>query len=100
MKKKIVALMLCLTVMGTLCACDADKVNTAIDAVGDAAGVDTSNIKVDQKQIDAIADGVKKAGDAAKEIVEDEDVRNAVSNLGDALSDAVKDSQAPTEESE
>lgn len=98
MKKKLIILILCLTMVGMLCACDAEKVNDAIGAVGEAAGVDLSEVKVEQEQLDAFTDAAKQVGETAKDVAEDQAVRDAMSKLGDALADVIENSDDTAKE--
>lgn len=98
MKKKLITLILCLTMVGMLCACDAEKVNDAIGAVREAAGVDLSEVKVEQEQLDALTDAAKQVGETAKDVAEDQAVRDAMSKLGDALADVIENSDDTAKE--
>lgn len=87
MKRKLVILLLSAMLIGCLSGCDADKVNNAINAVGDAAGVDTSNIKVSQDDLDKLDKAVNDAIETGKKVIEDEEVRDSLSGVADAIKD-------------
>lgn len=88
MKRRSVVLLLSIMLIGCLSGCDADKVNNAINAVGDAAGVDTSNIKVNQDDLDKLDKVVNDAIETGKKVIEDEEVRDSLSGVADAIKDA------------
>lgn len=87
-KRKILMLTMGLMLVMSLTACDADKVNTAIHSVGDAAGVDTTNINIEQKTIDEVEDKVNDAIETGNKIIKDEGVNNAVKGVVDAVKNA------------
>ena len=88
MKKRLVMLIMGVMLTSCFAGCDAEKVNTAIDAVGDAAGVDTENIKVDQETLDKIDKTIDDAIDTGKKVIEDEDVQGAFGGMINAVKDA------------
>lgn len=90
-KRKVLMLAMSLMLVMSLTACDADKVNTAIHSVGDAAGVDTANINIEQKTIDEVEDKVNDAIETGNKIVKDEGVNNAVKGVVDAVKNAASD---------
>lgn len=88
MKKRLIMLIAGVMLIGCLTGCDAEKVNTAIDAVGDAAGVDTENIKVNQETLDKIDKTIDDAINTGKKVIEDEDVQGAFGGMINAVKDA------------
>lgn len=96
MKRKVLILVMGAMLAMGLTACDADKVNDAIHAVGDAAGVDTTDINLEQETVDEIKGKVDDAIKTGNKIMQDEDVSKAIKGVADA----VKNAAASSEESQ
>ena len=79
--------------------CSADNINKVIDIVGEESGVDI-DVEVEQEQVDKIADELDKFKDTAENIVEDEDVRDALKDLFNAVQDASKETSTESDSTE
>lgn len=88
--KKRIAILSVMLISVTLCACTADDINSAVNQLGDKAGVDVE-LNLKDEDLDKIKDGAGKMKDTVTDITEDEDVREAVDNLIDAIEGARED---------
>lgn len=89
MKKKIVLIMVCSLLCFNLCACDADDVNAAIDK----AGQKLQEVEIKQEDIDKASEAVGVLTDTMKEIIEDDDVQEALKSGAGAVKNIVSDSE-------
>lgn len=86
MKKKF----LCLLVAGCclmLTACNAEDINSAVNAIGEDVGVDF-NLNLEQEQVDAVFDKAEEIKDGVVNVITDEGVKDAAGSLLDAIKDA------------
>lgn len=88
MKRLVCASILAITL---LTGCSADNINSAVNTIGSEAGVDI-NLNLKQEDVDKVTDKLDKVKDKAQNIAEDEEVRDALGNLVDALENASKES--------
>ena len=72
-----------------LTGCSADNINSAVNTIGSEAGVDI-NLNLKQEDVDKVTDKLDKVKDKAQNIAEDEEVRDALGNLVDALEKCIK----------
>lgn len=93
MKKKLIALTLCLLMVGGLCACNAEEVNNTINGAMKNAGM-TTEINIQQEDLDKATDAIKKGADTVKNVVEDEDVKKAVGSVVNAVKDASRETKS------
>lgn len=89
MKKNLLVLLVCSMLTLRLTACNADTVNAVIGAVWEAADVDTSDIKVEQSDVDTIEEHI----DTGRKIMGDEDVQEAVKDTIGAVMNAASSSE-------
>lgn len=93
MKKNLLVLLVCSMLTLRLTACNADMVNAVIGAVWEAADVDTSDIKVEQSDVDTIEEHIDKTIDTGRKIMGDEDVQEAVKDTIGAVMNAASSSE-------
>lgn len=90
MKKKIVLIMICSLLCINLCACDANDVNSVING----AGQKLQEVEIKQEDIDKASEAVGALTNTMKEIIEDEDVQEALKSGADVMKDIVSDPES------
>ena len=72
--------------------CNAENLNAVIDSTGNLIGVEV-DVDIKQEDLDAIEGQVNELKENVETIIEDEEVRDAASNLIDALKGAVEETE-------
>lgn len=96
MKKKFLCVLVtCACLM--LSACNAEDINSAVNAVGEDMGVDI-NLNLEQEQVDAVIDKAEEIKDDVVNVITDEGVKDAAGGLLDAIKGAVSKENNQEEE--
>lgn len=96
MKKKFVCVLVAITCL-MFSACNAEDINSAVNAVGEDIGVDI-NLNLEQEQVDAVVDKAEEIKDGVVNVITDESVKDAAGGLLDAIKDAVNKESNQQEE--
>ena len=87
MKRKLVLLLTCVLLCTSLSACTADDINTAIDKAGEKL----QEVEIKQEDLDKAEEAVDVFKDSMKEIIEDEDVQEALKSGVDRIDEIINE---------